>query len=45
MYADRLSDGVIQSVIDLLWRQLEKLLSSAILQNGEQQKGRYRNIR
>lgn len=38
MYADRLSDGVIQSVIDLLWRQLEKLLSSAILQNGEQQK-------
>ena len=39
MYADRLSDGVIQSVIDLLWKQLEKLLSSAISQNGEQQKG------
>ncbi|GAB1606906.1 hypothetical protein Ahia01_000973300, partial [Argonauta hians] len=33
MYADRLSDGVIQNVVDLLWKQLEKLLSSAVSQD------------
>uniref|UniRef100_A0A0L8HTX3 HECT-type E3 ubiquitin transferase n=1 Tax=Octopus bimaculoides TaxID=37653 RepID=A0A0L8HTX3_OCTBM len=37
MYAERLSDGVIQNVVDLLWKQLEKLLSSAVSQEKDLQ--------